>query len=369
MMQSVHETPQDRYAADLQREGFREDPAQAMAVRHLQRLYEALNRQPSAGLLDRIRLFRKPLTPVRGLYLWGGTGRGKTWLVDTFYETLPFSEKRRVHFHRFMQDIHARLGTLPKTPNPLRIVARQLAADARVLCLDEFHVNDIADAMLLGGLLEALFEQGVTLVATSNLAVDELYLNGLQRDRFLFAIKLLKQYTESVHLSGDLDFRCALLDETGTYKIEQGQVAADWLAQHMKRLAPVVPEMPASISLGKRQIPAVALADDVVWFRFADLCDAPLWAADYLEIAQNFHTVLIADVPMMDEGRDDAARRFMHLIDALYDYRVKTVITAAAAPDELYQGRYLAFGFQRTASRLVEMGSHRYLGKPHRPAA
>ncbi len=265
-----------------------------------------------------------------------------------------------------MQEIHEQLKTLPRTPDPLVIIGKRMAPKVKVLCLDEFHVLDIADAMLLAGLLRAMFDAGITLVATSNTAPDELYLNGLQRDRFLYAIDLIKAHTLTVHLDSATDFRCELLDRSGTYHVARAAQSQDLLAQHFSRLAPASAEYSQVITLNQHRVPVVAIADDVVWFRFADLCEAPLWARDFLEIAQSFHTVLLSDIPRMDESRDDAAKRFMHLIDAFYDHNVKLVATAEDVPDKLYAGRYLAFAFQRTVSRLVEMGSHRYLAKPHR---
>lgn len=360
-------TPRERYQADLARGVVRSDPAQAHAIDNIQQLYDTLHALPPLPTGWWARLTQRgPRRPVRGLYLWGGPGRGKTYLVDSFFECLPYSYKRRVHFHRFMQEIHEQLRVLPKTPNPLKVVGKRMAAQMRVLCLDEFHVLDIADAMLLAGLLQALFENGITLVATSNIPPGELYLDGLQRDRFLYAIDLIKAHTHVVHLDSPTDFRCELLDARGVYQVLDGLDGERWLDEHMQRLAPTAISQDQSLELNQRQVPVRAIADDVVWFRFADLCDAPLWARDYLEIAQNFHSVLLSGIPRMDEGKDDVAKRFMHLIDALYDHQVKLVATAEAAPDQLYTGRYLAFGFERTTSRLVEMSGHRYLAKPHR---
>lgn len=366
MIADTTETPLQRYYADLARLGWREDADQAAAMQRLQRLYDALVEGRSRqGWLDRLR--RRPLQPVRGLYLWGGTGRGKTWLVDSFYDCLPFADKSRLHFHAFMQEVHARLTQLPKTPDPLPIIAREWSRRLRLLCLDEFHVTDIADAMLLGGLLRALFARGITLVATSNLSIDELYLDGLQRDRFLFAIELLKRHTEPVHLQGEADYRCAHLDAAGNYHLSTAADTEARMSEHLERLAPEPASADAGLELNRRRVRVRALAGDLAWFDFAELCERPLWAADYLELARRFHTLLVSDVPVMDEGRDDAAKRFMHLIDALYDHNVKLVLTAAAPPAQLYAGRYLQFAFQRTASRLIEMTGHRYLARAHRP--
>ncbi|MBI5463295.1 MAG: cell division protein ZapE [Gammaproteobacteria bacterium] len=359
-------TPRERYRADIARGALRPDAAQAQALDVLQQLYETLAQTPPAPTAWWARLFDTPRRAVRGLYLWGGPGRGKTYLIDSFFECLPFPQKRRVHFHLFMQEIHAQLRSLPHTPNPLRVVGRRMAEQWRVLCLDEFHVHDIADAMLLAGLLQALFDAGITLVATSNVAPDALYLEGLQRDRFLFAIDLLKTHTTVLHLDSPVDFRCELLDRGGTYHVLDGDAGRAILARDFRRLAPVEAAYDQVLMLHQRPVPVLAIADDVIWFRFADVCDAPLWARDYLEIARRYHSVFLSDIPRMDEGRDDAAKRFMHLIDALYDHNVKLVATAEAVPEHLYSGRYLQFAFQRTVSRLAEMGSHRYLAKPHR---
>ena len=364
-MRADDRTPLERYQEELANRRFHKDPLQAAAVRQLQNLYDVLLKTPPSGTLLE-RLLRKPRPSVRGLYLWGGTGRGKTWLMDSFYETLPFAAKRRVHFHRFMQDIHEQLQRLPRTPDPLVIVAKKLSASVRLLCLDEFQVTDIADAMLLGGLLQALFQQGITLVATSNTSIDELYLNGLQRDRFLFAIDLLNKHTREFHLRGENDFRFEVLEESGSYRVVEGDAARTWLRRQLERLQPVQARFDTRVEINRRYIPTVAEADDVAWVRFMDLCEAPLWAADYLELARRFHTLIIEDIPLLDESKDDVAKRFMHLIDALYDHGVKTVITARVEPEALYQGRYLTFAFQRTLSRLTEMGTQRYLAKRHR---
>ena len=357
-------TPAARYRADLEQAGFRPDPAQRRAVRHLQSLHEALRAPPRRRWWQTLT-GRRP-APVRGLYLWGGPGRGKTWLMDRFHDSLPFAARRRVHFHRFMLEVHARLDALPRTPDPLRIVARGIAGEARVLCLDEFHVTDIADAMLLAGLLEALFQQGITLVATSNLRPRDLYPDGLQRERFLPAIGLIERHTRVLALDGGQDFRLLELEQGGTSRI--GGDGGAWLAARFDALVPPGCRRPATVlRVSGREVPARALAEDVAWFDFDTLCRRPLSARDYLELAREFHTLLLQDVPQLDEEADEAARRFMHLVDALYDHGVKLVMNAAVEPARLYRGRRLAAAFARTASRLTEMAGAAYLARPHRP--
>ena len=358
--------PRERYQADLARQAFHADPAQQEAVDHFQMLFERLI-QPAPSLPLWKRWLGMQTDAPSGLYLWGGPGRGKTYLMDCFFESLPFAEKRRVHFHRFMLEIHSALDALPKTPDPLRIVADRLAKQYKVLCLDEFHVSDIADAMLLSGLLEALLERKLVLVATSNLAPEELYRDGLQRERFEPAIALLRKHTKVYHLDGKQDFRLALLQYGGTYRVVSGEEARKWLWNYLEELRPLEFVADATVRFSGRDFRATALADDIVWFDFDELCMRPRSARDYLEMAREFHTLLLEGVPRMGEEMDEAARRFIHLTDALYDHGVKLVMTAEAFPENLYRGTRLEKSFCRTASRLIEMSSAGYLATPHRP--
>lgn len=360
-------TPRERYQADLDRQALQTDAAQQAAVDQFQKLYElVVLRPPPSVPFWKHWLSMRPAAPT-GLYLWGGPGRGKTYLMDCFFESLPFAEKRRVHFHRFMLEIHAALDALPKTPDPLRIVAANLTVQCRVLCLDEFHVSDVADAMLLSGLLEALLERRLVLVATSNTAPDDLYKNGLQRKHFEPAIALLQNHTRVVHLNSEQDFRLALLQQGGTYQVAGNNNAHEWLQDYLGELSPMEFQAEAMVRLFGRDIRAIALADDIAWFDFQELCMQPRSARDYLELAREFHTLLLEGVPCMGEGMDEAARRFIHLIDALYDHGVKLVMTAETLPEQLYRGSRLEILFRRTASRLTEMSSSVYLAKPHRP--
>ena len=358
-------TPLQRYQMDLARDGFHADGEQRRAVEALQFLHEALQAcgEPSS-LWQRLRL-SKP-APRKGLYIWGGPGRGKTYLMDCFFESLSFAEKRRVHFHRFMLEVHEALGRLQKTTDPLQIVARQLAKRNRILCVDEFHVTDVADAMLLAGLFAELFKQRVVLVATSNTALDDLYRDGLQRERFLPAIELLRSYTMAVELGGERDFRLEHLKHSGTYRVAEGGQSEDWLQSCMQELVTSQQQVRTVLEIAGRPLQVRAIAEDVVWFDFAELCMRPRSARDYLELAREFHTLLLQNVPRLGEDMDEAVRRFIHLIDALYDHGVKLIVTAAAVPDQLYTGQRLRQAFQRTASRLTEMSGTAYLARPHR---
>lgn len=332
-------------------------------------LVQAENRCARSNVLSRIRaVFERPdAAPVRGLYLWGGVGRGKTYLMDAFYESLPFERKMRVHFHRFMRHVHAELKALGGTKNPLHSVAERLAVRTRVICFDEFFVADIADAMILGGLFECLFARQVTLVATSNIAPDDLYKDGLQRQRFLPAIDLINQHTRVVHLDGDRDYRLRLLQQAELYHFPLDASADTVLAANFASLAPEPGIEGQMIEVVGRAIPSRCCADDVVWFEFDALCDGPRSQNDYIELAMVYHAVLISNVPLLTARKEDQARRFISLVDEFYDRNVKLVISAAADIEALYQGRRLQFEFARTVSRLREMQSHDYLARQHRP--
>lgn len=359
-------TPLERYKSDLTTPGFKQEPSQLQAVESLSLLHGRLN-QPLQNKASFIQRLIGKVPPTPGIYLVGPVGRGKTYLMDLFYDCLEGQEKKRVHYHRFMLDIHEKLKYLPRSPDPLPIIAKEISDQVQVLCLDEFHVTDVADAMLLTGLLKALFKNGVTLVATSNTRIDNLYLNGLQRERFMSAIHLLKDYTVEIDLGQGADYRLLHLEKGGTYKLEKENNNKGWLKQKFTELSPSRIHYAAELDIQNRVINTIAISEDVVWFEFAELCDTPRAAQDYLEIARQFHTVVVSSIPVLLPARDSAAKRFMHLIDALYDHRVKLIATAEETPEQLYQGNLLKGMFERTVSRLIEMASHDYLAMAHRP--
>ncbi|WP_105103183.1 cell division protein ZapE [Microbulbifer pacificus] len=366
-------TPMARYQRDLQRPDFVADPAQKAAVAELQDLYERLMAAGGReqGVFGRLRrLFRaRERRPETGVYFWGGVGRGKTYLMDAFFEALPFEQKQRTHFHRFMRDVHRQLKTLAGEKNPLEKVADRIASRARVLCFDEFFVSDITDAMILANLLQALFERGVTLVATSNIVPQGLYKDGLQRARFLPAIDLLLEHTKVVNVDNGVDYRLRALEMAELYHCPLGIGADASLERSFRSLIVEGCEVREKVKLDieGRPIVATRVADDVAWFGFSELCDGPRSQNDYIELAREFHTIVLADVPRFDERMESQARRFINLIDEFYDRCVKLVISAEQPVESLYRGRHLRFEFERTVSRLQEMQSREYLARPHRP--
>lgn len=364
-------TPLERYQADLAKAGFVHDAAQESAVRRLDELYTRLaaqpERPPEGRWLARIVGRRRAAEPagVRGLYLYGGVGRGKTYLVDNFYAALPPGAARRVHFHAFMRDVHQALRELRDTADPLRVVARRFAGEFAVLCLDEFHVSDITDAMILGNLLEALFELGVVLVTTSNERPDQLYRDGLQRERFLPAIAMLEEKLEVIAVDGATDYRLRALQRAEIYHAPLDDEADASLARSFAEIAPESGRADEVIDVGGRPIRSRLHADSICWFDFTEICGGPRSVHDYIEIARCYQTVLISGIPRLDDLSNDAARRFINLVDEFYDRRVNLICSAAAPPDQLYKGRKLARPFLRTVSRLVEMQSHEYLAGGH----
>lgn len=363
-------TPLQRYQDDLKRDDFSYDPAQEMAVKHLQRLYDELVARESApkktGLLSKLgQRFSQPkaITPVKGLYFWGGVGRGKTYLVDTFYDALPFERKMRTHFHRFMQRIHNELTDLAGEKNPLLIVADRIASEAQIICFDEFFVSDIGDAMILGSLMEALFERGISLVATSNIVPDNLYKDGLQRQRFLPAIAMLNEHTEIVNVDSGIDYRLRTLEQAELYHFPLDDQADASLTHSFNILAPDISQaqQQAAVNILGRDIIAKQICQDIAWFEFSALCEGPRSPNDYIELGRLFHTVIISNVPQMSAKNDDAARRYINMIDEFYDRGVKVIMSADVSIADIYSQGRLEFEFQRTTSRMLEMQSHDYL--------
>jgi cell division protein ZapE len=349
----------------LTRQGdFVADPAQVEVATALDELWHDLQRQRRPTVIDRIRRNRRE--HVKGLYIWGGVGRGKTWLMDLFYEHLPVQRKQRIHFHRFMQRVHNNLKSQGQVRDPLPRIAREWAKDCSVLCLDEFFVSDIADAMLLGGLLESLFDQGVTLVTTSNIPPDELYKNGLQRAKFLPAIALIKRKNRVIDLSGDTDYRLRILEQSEIFHYPLDEQAEQVMTRSFNRMAAEC-ELNHNLDINGRNFHARRRGDGIIWFDFQELCEKPRGGIDYIEIARAFNTVVLSNMPQLGEQDSNAARRFITMVDEFYDRNVKLLISAEVKIRELYLGELLAFEFQRTVSRLTEMQSRDYLARPHLP--
>ena len=360
-------SPAQRYQYDLQREDFIADQAQARAVQVLDDIYhELLQTPPKASFLQRLR--RTTAWPrVHGAYLWGGVGRGKTWLMDCFYETLDIQEKRRLHFHRFMQDVHKRTQQLGHVSDPLELIAEDLAREVRVLCFDEFFVSDVADAMILGRLMSKLFGHGISLIATSNIPPDDLYRGGLQRDAFLPAIAAIKQYCQIVEVNGDTDFRLRLLEQAHVYHLSDKPQTEDIFQSAFRQIAPDAAHPESAIDINGRDIAVRKHADGIAWFEFEALCCGPRSADDYIEIAKLYSTVMLTHVPQMNWEQENEARRFLHMVDEFYDRRVKLMISAQTPMEDLYVGKKLEFEYARVLSRLQEMQSHDYLAQAHRP--
>ena len=351
-----------RYQARLDAEGLVADSDQLRIVDAFQSLTDALSQPPERGLR---RWFSTPPT-VTGLYVWGGVGRGKTWLMDLFHDSLDDVAKTRLHFHRFMYQVHDALKGYSGRSNPLQAVASDMAKQARVLCLDEFHVVDIGDAMILSGLLRGLVDNGVTLVTTSNVPPEELYRDGIQRASFLPAIDLLNQSTRVVHLGGERDYRRLVMEQARVYHMPLGDTADARLTDEFQRLANTRLDGSGVFQVNGRDMPYRYRADDMIWFDFEALRGPPRSRNDYIELARCHQTVFLSDIPIMGSRHDDRARRFIFVVDEFYDRRVKLVCSAAASPERLYIGERLAFEFHRTASRLTEMQAPAYLGRAHR---
>lgn len=356
---------QQAYAATVMRCGQVEDQAQLRVVDALQKLEKQILRTETLTARLRRLLPGSSRGRPRSIYLWGGVGRGKTFLMDLFFGSLNIEKKKRIHFHRMMRDIHARLKTLNDVEDPLDRVAADIASETLVLCFDEFFVSDIGDAMILGRLLEGLFERGVVLVTTSNARPADLYKGGLQRERFLPTIALLEQHTSVIELDGDTDYRLKLLQEAGTFFSPSGNVANASLMHYFEEIASGETVENHVLDVLGRDVQTQRCAKGIVWFDFMDICDGPRSQEDYIEIARWYPTVIVSDIPLLDRNMENPARRFIAMVDEFYDRRVKLIVSADASVDKLYQGKRLQFEFERTASRLTEMQSSDYLHAAH----
>jgi cell division protein ZapE len=361
-------TPSDFYDSYLEQKHFQPDPGQQEALARLDRLHRdmvELDRNRSGSLWSRISERWSQPNPPRGVYLWGGVGRGKTFLMDVFFESVPIQDKLRLHFHQFMKQIHDQLSQAPRGTDPLRRVAGRVIADSQLLCLDEFVVTDIGDAMLIGRLLKSLFDEGVVMVMTSNTPPQDLYKDGLQRANFVPAIEQILERCEIYNLDGATDYRMLGLKNTRLYQYPHDAQATRRIREDIiERMVAV--ETAGAINLNQREIRYEMCAEDTIWFSFEQLCKTARSRLDYLEIAQSYGTLVLTGIEQMEAKTDDVARRFISLIDSLYDHRVKLICTAAVAYDHLYIGEALEFEFRRTASRLREMQSDGYFHQQHR---
>ncbi|XQW84560.1 cell division protein ZapE [Thalassotalea piscium] len=367
-------SPLEKYNQDLARDDFQYDAAQENAVKNLQRLYEDLQNKPLPvtgfkKVLNRWKrvVARKEPKLVKGLYFWGGVGRGKTYLVDTFYECLPFDNKMRVHFHRFMHRVHQELKTLTGQSDPLKIIAKRFSQETCIICFDEFFVSDITDAMILGTLFEELFAHNVTLVATSNIIPDELYRNGLQRARFLPAIKLINENCDVINVDSGVDYRLRTLEQAEIYHYPLDKKADENLEQYFTQLASEQGTKGKTIHINHRDLQTIEESKGIVHFDFSTLCVSARSQSDYMELSKIYHTVILANVKQMNVDSDDATRRFIALVDEFYERKVKLIISAEVAMDDLYTHGGLVFEFKRCLSRLQEMQSSEYLASEHLP--
>lgn len=364
-------TPLRKYESDLREFNFQIDTAQKNAVTALDALYHAYKAYldaPVAKLSAMQKLLGKKVeqaTLPQGIYMWGGVGRGKTYLMDTFCETLPNSRVMRVHFHRFMLRVHDELKTVGEVSDPLEHIADIFTAEADIICFDEFFVSDITDAMILGTLFQALFQRGIVLVATSNIPPKDLYRNGLQRARFLPAIELIEQHCQVINVDGGVDYRLRTLEQAEIYHSPLDQSATENLDKYYSQLTSECKVVAHSIEINHRDIAINKACDGVLYATFAQLCQTARSQNDYIEISRLYHTVLLSDVIQMTATQDDAARRFIALVDEFYERNVKLIISAEVAAQELYDQGGLTFEFKRCLSRLVEMQSHEYLAKEH----
>lgn len=348
--------------------GVNKDPAQQAVVEVLDKIGNELEIREKQNRFwsSLTKRFSSGSDSILGLYLWGGVGRGKTFLMDLFYQHLAIERKRRLHFHRFMQMVHEQLWELRGRPDPIESVADQLAEETAVMCFDEFFVSDIGDAMILAELFSGLFSRDVVLIATSNIEPKRLYENGLQRRRFLPTIDLIEKHTQVVQIGGSTDFRLQTLQQEALYRLHS-ETTPEMIAADFRRLVRVGRPQRHSLTVNKRTIGSEFCDEGVAAFKFKELCETPRNTADYIELARLFHSIVIYDIPQLDSDREDAVRRFIALVDEFYDRNVNVIFNAAVDIDRLYQGERHLKEFERTRSRIREMLSDQYLSKPHRP--
>ena len=368
--QSTHNTaftpisPAERYAQALASGQFLPDQEQAQAVHELDRVWQELIQRFKASK-KAFRRFRRQTAP-KGVYMWGGVGRGKTWLMDQFYDSVPFRRKTRMHFHHFMQYVHRELNKLSGQRNPLDLVADQIYKEAVVICFDEFFVSNVTDAMILSDLFQKLFTRGITLVATSNIAPDGLYKNGIHRDRFIPTIEMVKKNCVILNVDSGVDYRLRVLKQAQLFKSPLTHEHKLWMAQRFTALTQTQTVSQEPIIINQRIVETIGHTEDVLWCEYSELCLKPRSPADFIEIANIYNTVLVSNVPHMTDYLSEGTRRFIYLVDEFYDRGVKLLLTSEDTIIELYQGEKLAFEIERTRSRLLEMQSDDYLHTSHR---
>lgn len=366
-MKNHTQTLYQKYQADLKTGEYSEDAHQLAAIERLDTLtYELIMAEKKLSVFVRLSgIFKSTRKPIKGIYFWGGVGRGKTYLMDMFFDLLPTSKKMRLHFHRFMHQTHEQLNQFKGKQDPLLLIADELAQQTNIICFDEFFVKDITDAMILGGLFEALFARGVTLVATSNIPPEKLYWNGLQRERFIPAINLIETHCEIVNLDSGVDYRLRTLEQADIFHCPHDQAAIDNMTNSFNHLVTEELEAGSVIEIEHRTVSTVRCGAGVIWFTFAHICETARSQTDYIELSRCYQTVMVSDIPQMTAKDDAAARRFISLVDEFYERHVNLMISAAVEMEQLYIGERLAFEFKRTLSRLQEMQSHDYLALEH----
>lgn len=357
-------TPLVIYQDAIEKGQLTPDLAQKKAVDALDVLWQQLltEEKASKGLFS---FLRKRHTP-QGVYMWGGVGRGKTWLMDLFFEALPIERKMRLHFHHFMQYVHQQLNQRVGQQNPLDAVADHIFEEAKIICFDEFFVSSVPDAMILSDLFQKLFQRGVSLVATSNIAPDGLYKDGLHRDRFLPTIELLKTHCQIINVDAGVDYRLRVLQQAGLFQSPLNEQTEQWMQSRFNGVVGSDIVLTTAIEINHREVLTLAHTQDTLWCLFTELCLKPRSPSDFIEIANRYHTVFVSEVPYLTDQLADGTRRFIYLVDEFYDRGVKLILTSQASILQIYQGEKLAFEIERTRSRLLEMQSDEYLSKVHR---